>query len=300
MRKIDALGLDLNLLIALHHLLQHRQVAAAASACGVTPSAMSRALTRLRAAFDDPLLCAVGRTLVPTSRALVVGPELAEILQRVQALNAPTLFDPATSDRVFRIACTDYEINVLLAPLVKRLRLVAPGLSFHLLNGGDLGVDSVQGDAELALLSPDGIYPWAKRRPLLREQFKTLVPKAALPLTQKRYLGLQHVLLATGEAVANPTDATFGMHQRKIACRARSFSSAIELACAGHWAFNAPQRFLKNMSLPDHMTVVQPTLAIPDFDVAMYWHPKEDKDPGLQWLRQRIVEVAGKVDRRSP
>lgn len=298
MRKIDALGLDLNLLIALHHLLEQRQVAAAALACGVTPSAMSRSLARLRTAFDDPLLCAVGRTLVPTSRALVVRPELAEILRRVRALSAPALFDPANHERAFRIACTDYEVKVLLAPLVKQWQLETPGLSLHLLNGGDLGVGSLdQGDAELALLSPEGHYPWAKRRVLLREKFLTLVPKAALPLTLKRYLSLSHVLLATEEAEPNPMDTTFAKQQRKIVCRARSFSSAIELACAGHWAFNAPVRMLKDLALPEHMVLVPPPQALPGFEVAMYWHPKNDKDPGLAWLRKRIVEIAGIVNR---
>jgi DNA-binding transcriptional LysR family regulator len=292
MRKIESTGLDLNLLIALQMLLKHSQVAAAAAACGVTPSAMSRALRRLRLALGDPVLTPVGRALVPTTRALALMPELDEILQRISQLSGPSVFDPHKSQRAFRIACTDYEITVLLAPLMRQLRCSAPGVRLHLLNGGDLGVGSLENQvAELALLSPDGNYPWAKRRILLRESLMTLVPKSALPLTRSSYLDLHHVVLATEEAEPNFVDERFNSHPRHIACRVRSFASAIELACAAQFAFNAPARLIKGMQLPDHMAVVEPVIPIPEFEVAMYWHTQTDKDPGLQWLRSCIAAI---------
>lgn len=296
MRKIEASGLDLNLLVALQMLLKHSQVAAAAIACGVTASAMSRSLARLRQALGDPLLTPVGRDLVPTSRALELMPELDDILRRISQLSNPAVFDPHSSERAFRIACTDYEITTLLVPLVQQLSESAPGVRLHLLNGGDLGVGGLENKvAELALLSPEGTYLWAKRKLLLRESFLTLLPKSALPLTKDRYLNLHHVVLATDEPEPNPVDAPLSRHQRHIACRSRSFSSAIELACAAHWAFNVPARLIERMQLPQHMCVVKPVIEVPDFDVAMYWHTQTDKDPGLQWLRGAIAALASSI-----
>ena len=102
-------------------------------------------------------------------------------------------------------------------------------------------------------------------------------------------------MLATDEPEPNPVDAPLGRHQRHIACRARSFASAIELACAAHWAFNVPARLIERMQLPQHMCVVKPVIEVPDFDVAMYWHTQTDKDPGLQWLRGAIAALASSI-----
>jgi DNA-binding transcriptional LysR family regulator len=127
----------------------------------------------------------------------------------------------------------------------------------------------------------------------------TLVPKSALPLTKNGYLNLHHVVLATGEPEPNPLDERLKFPVRHIACRARSFASAIELACAAHWACNVPVRLLHRLQVPDHMAVVKPVLAIPDFEVAMYWHTQTDKDPGLLWLRACIAALAASNQRSS-
>ena len=231
-----------------------------------------------------------------TSRALALMPELDDILHRISQLSNPAVFDPLSSERAFRIACSDYEITTLLVPLVQQLRESAPSVRLHLLNGGDLGVGCLENKvAELALLSPEGTYLWAKRKLLLRESFLTLLPKSALPLTKDRYLNLQHVVLATDEPEPNPVDAPLGRHQRHIACRARSFASAIELACAAHWALNVPARLIERMQLPQHMCVMKPVIDVPDFEVAMYWHTQTDKDPGLQWLRGAIAALASSI-----
>lgn len=293
MRKIEAIGLDLNLLIALQMLLRHNQVAAAAAACGVTSSAMSRSLARLRLAFADPLLTPVGRALAPTNRALELMPELEDILRRIDRLSSPSTFNPTRSERAFRIACTDYETSTLLLPLVQQLSVIAPNVRLHLLNGGDLGMNALQDQtAELALLSPDGEFPWAKHKILLRESFMSLVPKSALPLTRKGYLELRHVVLATGEPETNPVDALLYKDHRHIACRARSFASAIDIACAAHWAFNVPSRLIRHVQLPEHMCFTKPVITVPNFAVGMYWHIQTDTDPGLQWLRKCIADLA--------
>lgn len=293
MRKIEATGLDLNLLIALQMLLRHNQVSAAAAACGVTTSAMSRSLARLRLAFADPLLTPVGRSLTPTNRALELLPELEDILRRIDLLSSPASFAPSLSDRTFKIACTDYETSTLLLPLVQQLRISAPGVRLHLINGGGLGVGALQDQtAELALLSPDGVFPWAKHKILLRESFMSLVPKSALPLTRKSYMALRHVVLATGEAEQNPVDALLHKERRDIACRAQSFTTAIDIACNAHWAFNVPARLISRVALPEHMCIVKPVITVPQFDVGMYWHIQTDKDPGLRWLRGCIAKMA--------
>ncbi len=300
MRKIEATGMDLNLLIALQMLLRHNQVGAAAAACGVTSSAMSRSLARLRIAFADPLLTPVGRALAPTNRALELIPELEDILRRIDRLSSPSIFDPMRCERAFRIACTDYETSILLLPLIRQISDIAPGVRLHLINGGDLGVNSVQDQtAELAVLSPDGNFPWAKHKILLRESFMSLVPKSALPLTRKGYLELRHVVLATGEPERNPVDALLGKEHRHIACRAPSFATAIDIACAAHWAFNVPARLIQHMTLPEHMCFTQPVITVPRFEVGMYWHIQTDKDSGLQWLRKCISGVAASINRAA-
>jgi len=103
-------SIDLNRLLVLHAVLSERSVTRAAAALHVTPSAVSNALARLRATFDDPLLVRSGRGLVPTPRATVLAPQLADaVAAMARVVDDQSNFDPARSTRTFTLACSDAE-----------------------------------------------------------------------------------------------------------------------------------------------------------------------------------------------
>src|SRR3569623_554957 len=124
---------DLNLLVAFDTLLSESSVTRAAQRLNVTQSAMSASLKRLREAFQDDLLVLQGKKMVPTPLALTLGPEISEALTMLRSLiSSGARFDPATSERRFRIAASDYITTVLLAPMISTLERDAPSIRIDL------------------------------------------------------------------------------------------------------------------------------------------------------------------------
>src|SRR3954464_7975342 len=123
--------IDLNLLIALDALLAERNVTRAAERMHMTQSAMSGVLARLREYFDDQLLVPVGRAMKLTPRAESLIEPVRDILLKVDStLGVRPEFEAATAQRHFVLIASDYVSNVLLAEVLRRIALVAPGLSF--------------------------------------------------------------------------------------------------------------------------------------------------------------------------
>src|SRR5262249_2210757 len=120
-------GVDVNLLVAFDALVNERSVTRAARRVGLGQPAMSNALARLRALFDDRPLIRSAREMVPTARALeLAGPIHRALVEIQHALDATTTFDPARSERTIRLAVTDYVAVVLLPRLLRHLARVAP------------------------------------------------------------------------------------------------------------------------------------------------------------------------------
>ena len=144
---------DLRLFLVLDALLEHRSVTRAASALGLTQSAVSHSLRALRARFGDPLLVRIGNALSPTPRALALRPGLSLGLAELErVLGRETSFDPAQSTRRFSLATPDHPQFTVLPELVGRLRREAPGLDLRVRSiGPGLAEDLASGRLDLVL-----------------------------------------------------------------------------------------------------------------------------------------------------
>ena len=131
----DLRSLDLNLLVALDALLRRRSVIAAADELAMSPSALSHALARLRAALDDELFVRIGNAMQPTAHAeRLAGPVSAALALLSNGLAQAGRFDPATSDRCFTLAATDYTTFAMLPALVAQVQDLAPRLRFQIVH----------------------------------------------------------------------------------------------------------------------------------------------------------------------
>ncbi|HEY5309071.1 MAG TPA: LysR family transcriptional regulator, partial [Casimicrobiaceae bacterium] len=131
MHEVNLSGLDLNLLPALEALLRRKNVTHAASDIGLSQPAMSRALSRLRALLDDPLLVRGHNGLVLTPKAQTLVPRLATAIGELKGLFTDQTFDPATEHRTIRIAASDTQTVLLAPPLMARLARDAPGIDLR-------------------------------------------------------------------------------------------------------------------------------------------------------------------------
>jgi len=123
--------LDGALLLVFHELLQRRKAAEVAEILGLSPSAVSHALARLRDLFDDPLFIRKPHGLAPTRRALELGPQVEALIKLADAtLGVRESFDPAASTRAFTIAAPEFVTDLIGAPLIAALREAAPRAMF--------------------------------------------------------------------------------------------------------------------------------------------------------------------------
>src|SRR5690606_7251054 len=130
MREVNLRNVDLNLLTVLDALLEHRSVTKAGQKLGLSQPATSRALSRLRSLFGDPLLVASGRAMIPTPRAERLMQPIKELLEGAQRLIHDAEFDPATVDEKFRINAPDATTIVVLSKVFSKISREAPNLDF--------------------------------------------------------------------------------------------------------------------------------------------------------------------------
>ena len=151
-------SVDLNLLVAFDALVSELSVSRAADKLGVTQSACSHSLRRLRVVFSDQLLERGARGMEPTERALALRQPVKGVLAEIQSiLSSSTGFDPATSKRTFKLSMSDAVSVEALPAIMTGLRRQAPGIDLLVTTSGprEAGVRIVNDEIELAI----GVFP---------------------------------------------------------------------------------------------------------------------------------------------
>jgi DNA-binding transcriptional LysR family regulator len=217
-------GTDLNLLLPLKVLLEEGNVTRAGQRLELSQPAMSAALARLRRRFDDELLVRAGRDyeLTPFARELL--PEVQHALRLMgAALHLEDEFEPARSERTFRLAMSDYAISVVHEPLVRLVEAEAPGIRLAI---EPLGPDATRSERILiehdALIAPLGFGFPGESRPLWRDRMVLVADRSNPRLTGGTLdlddlAALPHAAAAFGPGVLTPVDRVFGelgIHRR--------------------------------------------------------------------------------------
>jgi DNA-binding transcriptional LysR family regulator len=291
---------DLDLLLALDVLLSERHVTRAARRLGLTQSAMSQKLARLREYFGDPLL-APGRPLLSlTARAEAVQKPLARALADLRAaVTAGAQFDPKSSLRRFVILGSDLFESLALPALMPVLTRVAPRV--------DLVSDRVEpnfmerleaGTADLALL-PLAAAPPSLRHQLLPEgEFVVLMrkrhPASRAPLDLQRYLSFAHLLVAPRGMPGSVVDAALERlgRSRRVALRIAHFTPAPFIVQNSDLLLTVPQMVASFGAAHAALRVVPAPreLALGRDRIAMVWHERAHGDPAHLWLRTWLGE----------
>src|SRR5579885_244822 len=161
MNTMHTAGIDLNLLRVLDVLLEERSATRAGARLGLTQSAVSHALNRLRYVLGDELFVRGPEGMQPTERAAEIAPRLRDGLAQLQLALTPSEFVPARTDRRFTITCTEYAGAVLIPALVARLRSEAPLAALTILPSNLVVAETLRaGRADLAIVSFRRIPEW--------------------------------------------------------------------------------------------------------------------------------------------
>lgn len=300
--------IDANLLVALDVLCRERNVTRAARRTGVTQSAMSHTLRRLRALLGDPLLVRGrgGMQLTPRAEALAV-PLRAGLHELARALAEPEPFDPATSRRCVRLSSPDLFDILVLPVLLTDLREHAPGVDVAVVPRPPRLHEALEtGEVDLAIeprllddqpFSDDEPGAQLRQRTLFRDSMRCFV-RAGHPLAGRRRLSvrafarLDHVLVSPTGSGPGLIDRALEPHglRRRIALRVPQFSTAIAALAGSDLVLTAP-RSLAGSPLAGGLVDFAVPLALPEHAITMVWHPRFGEDPGHRWFRERMREV---------
>lgn len=291
---------DLNLLITLDTLLSEGSVAAAAKRLRLSPSAMSRALARLRETTGDPLLVRAGRGLVPTPRAVELREQVSRLVQEAQAVLRPAqTLDMGQVVRTFTLRSSEEFVENLGPALLARIAQEAPGVRLRFVDKSDK--DSAllrEGSIDLSIGVVDAsASPELLTQALFRDRLIGVV-RSGHALSQghvsaERFAQGRHVYVSRRGLERGQVDdalQALGL-TRDISTIVAGFATAIALARDTDLIASVPERYTAHQR--DGLCSFALPVVIPPFTVAMLWHPRLDADVAHRWLRGCLREVCG-------
>ena len=293
--------LDLNLLVALDHLLNLRSVSGAAARMNMTQSAMSNALVRLREYFEDDLLVKIGRRLELTPRAAALKDAVRDVLVRVEWTIATTAdFNPAESDRQFNMLVSDYTLATLVPKVLGLCRKETSTVRFNFLEQVD-GPERLleRGDVDLLIIPKEFCSRHHPFEIILEEEFCAIVwsggSLAREKLTRRAFAEASHVVTQPAGGAPSLESVFFKQHDlvRRADVTTYSFN-AMPLLVVGTDRVATIQRRLADQaarSLP--VKIIELPYRLPKMQQSVQWHKYRSQDAGLIWLRGVIREAAG-------
>jgi DNA-binding transcriptional LysR family regulator len=299
---VDIAGVDLNLLKAFDALYAERHVTRAGLRIGLSQSAMSGALTRLRDLFDDELFVRAPSGMQPTPRADDLAGPLFDALQLIRSALHADGFDPAAAGQAFTIAMSDYAAFVLLPSLLARLGVDAPHVDVHIrgIFGRDEALELLDsGEANLAIGFPMEASARILVRPLVRETFTCIARHGHAAFVADA--GLEAFAAAT-HLLISPEGDRSGLVDRELAKRGLERRVSLSLPqflvapfviantdLVATLASRVARRFAE---IGAGIALHEPPIDLPSWQILMMWHRRTDSHAASAWLRDIIGEVA--------
>ncbi|MDG0857022.1 LysR family transcriptional regulator [Roseateles puraquae] len=289
---------DLNLLIALDVLLDTGNVAEAARRLNLSPSAMSRTLSRLREATGDPLLVRAGRGLVPTPRAHALRERVGALVQESRDLLRPAdTLDLSRVTRSITLRTSDGFVESFGPRLLARVEAQAPGIRLNFLQKPDKDSAPLREgriDLETAVIGPT-MGPELRTQALFRDRLIGVTarshPLARDVISIETYLAASHVIVSRTGLDKDAVERPFLPEElsRRTVASVGGFAAALALARQSHLVATVPERH--TTGLREGMFSFDLPVDSPGFTVSMVWHPRMEADPVHRWFRACLRAV---------
>ena len=293
---------DLNLLFTLEVLLAEGSVARAARRLRLSPSAMSRALARLRETTGDPLLVRAGRGLVLTPRALELRERVSHLVEGGEAVLRPAVkIDFKQLVRTFTLRTSEGFVENFGPGLIARIGAEAPGVRLFFVqkpNKDSAPLREGAVDLETGVVDR-ATAPELRVQALFRDHYVGVVredhPLGKGKITAARYAAGRHVAVSRLGLDQGPIDEVLGALglKRTITVIVGGFSTALGLARASDLIASVPERHTGNLRAGMHSFPLP--VSTPEITVSLLWHPRLDADPAHRWLRGIVREVCAAI-----
>lgn len=311
---------DLNLLRIFDVVLEERSVTRAGARLGLTQSAVSHALNRLRYTLGDELFVRGPSGMQPTPRALEIGPQVHAALTQLQTAIAPGVFDPAVSDRRFTLAAGAYACAILGPPLVARMGEVAPNVELAITDRRPDLLDRLDGRQVDFMVSslvtgPDRLA----QEPLVSEAL-AWVARSGSPLALKNQVDLEALVEMPHIVISREDARDEGAHGRGLVTRASwddagalevalaakglrrrvgvtvpDTYSALAIASRSDMPALAPRRLVAMAAQSGRVKLIEPPYASPNVEISLVFLRDRLTDPAIGWMRDQIHAVAAEL-----
>jgi DNA-binding transcriptional LysR family regulator len=292
--------LDLTLLIVFEMLLEKRSMSAVAAEMGLTQSAVSHAVGRLRSVFGDPLFVRKGAGVAPTARALLLGPPLADALAGIRgAVQIGRQFDPGTAARRFAVAAPDTVVATLAQAVLTELAQAAPRclIMFRTFSHESALAAVVAGEVDIAV----GVFGDTPKetvgRSIAYETFRVVSrrdhPRITGVLDLDTYCSLDHMLVSHDRDARGMVDTVLGGlgRQRRIAAVMPQMLVAFAAASRSDAIITAPLSACLYAASLFPVTLHEPPMAIPGFELTLLRHRDGLADPAITWLAELVAKA---------
>ena len=293
---------DLNLLLTLDAVLAEGSVARAAERLRLSPSAMSRALARLRATTGDPLLVRAGRGLVPTPRALELRAQVSQLVQDATVVLRPAeQLNLKQLVRTFTIRTREGFVENFGSDLIARVGEQAPGVRLCFVQKPNKASTSLRDgsvDLETGVVGKT-TGPEVRASTLFRDRFIGVVrighALSQGEITPARYASGRHIGVSRRGLATGPIDDALqplGL-ERAIVTIVSGFSAALALARASDLIASVPERQTGNLRAGMHSFPLP--IPTPEITISLLWHPRLDAGPAHRWLRGIVLDTCAAI-----
>ena len=297
-------SLDLNLLVALDALLREGNVSRAAMRIGLSQPAASHALQRLRDLIGDPLLVRNGARMELTPRALALRVPLAQALDQVRSLFVPDAFDPASSERQFRMMMPDLAVELLMPRFMEKITKVAPNVRIDVVpwRGPAIFPPDFARTIDM-VISIGNAFNGFHRQHLYTDR-DALAVRRGHPAGNKlkkrdAFLAARHVAVIIrghNEDLIDMWLRTKGI-ERKIALVVPGYIEALHVTARTDLVAFVPRRLIAALSKQLSLSTIEPPLD-PGVDEQYLFYPtRAQMDPASIWLRKLMLETGKEMDK---
>ncbi|HXC38636.1 MAG TPA: LysR family transcriptional regulator [Burkholderiales bacterium] len=306
---MNVTNLDLNLLRVFDAMMIERNVTRAAPRVHLSQPAASHALARLREAIGDPLFVRSGNEMVPTARALALGPAVRKMLEQLGSVLVGESFDPRLETAAFKIAMVDFA-EYLIAPMFSRLIAEeAPHIRLMVSapEAASLEASLADGELDMALGIFDAAGAGIHSRSLAPLRMVAVVreghPLAGRRLTAAEFSSVPRLAIASGG------DAASTLYERQLAKAGlggevvyvtQNFLSVPQVLASTDLALITSERVAQTLCAHKPLVVMSPPAELPPAQMRLIWHDRAHRSPAQKWMRDKLADASSRLGDPTP
>ena len=295
-------SLHLNQLRLVDALARNSNLGEAAEEIGLTQSAASHALARLREELQDPIFIRTSEGMRPTAYGMRLAASVRDALASLRAgLDRHPEFEPATATRTFNVIMSDVSQMLYLPRLLARVSAEAPGVTLrvHPLPSKAAHLVLESGEVDLAVGAFSRLIAGCRQKRLYRERYVCVVrrdhPQFANGMTVEAFCSVPQVLVDPRGYVHERLDRWLAQQKvrRSVKLHVPYFLSLPLVIAQSDLLVVMAGRVAKAYAEMLPLKIMSPPVKLPTYDPRLFWHERFHRDPANRWLRDLYIDLFG-------